>query len=398
MKLNKNRLDTLVKKTKEIFESAEEPTAFSTPGRTELGGNHTDHQNGKVLAGSVNLDMLAAAYKRDDELICVKSGTRPVLKINSSYLSPLRREIGKTAAMIRGVAAGVSQLGYEVGGFDACIISDIPRGSGLSSSAAFEITIAIIMNYFYCNNELTKLDMAKISQKAENIYFGKPCGLMDQIACVYGGAIKIDFNDSNEPEISKMDFDIESFGYSLLIIDAKATHRGLNDQYSALTEDMNKVSRFFGKSSLRDVDEQAFYENIPELRRYAGERAILRSMHVFEENKRVDAEEQAIKNSDFKEFLRLVNESGLSSELYLQNITPESAGGAQPMALALAICRRILDDCGAVRVHGGGFGGTIQAYVPIDRKKELKEKIEGCLGEKTCTEVYIRSEGCTIIN
>lgn len=195
-----------------------------------------------------------------------------------------------------------------------------------------------------------------------------------------------------------MDFDIESFGYSLFIIDVKASHKGLNHQYAALTEDMKKVSRFFEKSFLREVEEKDFYENIPKLRTYAGERAILRSMHFFRENKRVDEEEKAIKDSNFNEFLRIVNESGLSSELYLQNITPSEAGSSQPMALALAICRRLLGDCGAVRVHGGGFGGTIQAYVPTDRKKELKDKIESYLGQNTCTEVYIRSEGCTVLN
>ncbi len=398
MELNKKRLNTLVAKTKEIFDKTEEPTAFSTPGRTELGGNHTDHQNGKVLAGSVNLDMLATAYKSDDELICVKSGTRPIIRINSANLNPLRWEIGKTSALIRGVVAGISQMGYEVGGFNACVISDIPRGSGLSSSAAFEITMAMIVNHLYCRGELSILDMAKISQQAENVYFGKPCGLMDQIACAYGGAIKIDFKNSSAPEVFKMDFDIESFGYSLFIIDVKASHKGLNHQYAALTEDMKKVSRFFEKSFLREVEEKDFYENIPKLRTYAGERAILRSMHFFRENKRVDEEEKAIKDSNFNEFLRIVNESGLSSELYLQNITPSEAGSSQPMALALAICRRLLGDCGAVRVHGGGFGGTIQAYVPIDRKKELKDKIESYLGPNTCTEVYIRSEGCTVLN
>lgn len=398
MRLNEKRLNSLVAKTKEIFERTEEPRVFSTPGRTELGGNHTDHQNGKVLAGSVNLDMLATAYKCDDELISVKSGTRPVLRINSTHLSPIRRETGKTSALIRGVVAGITNMGYEVRGFNACLISDIPRGSGLSSSAAFEITMAMIINHLYCGGELSIIDMAKISQEAENVYFGKPCGLMDQIACAYGGAIKIDFKNSSAPEVYKMDFDIERFGYSLFIIDVKASHKGLNSQYAALTDDMNKVSSFFGKSLLREVEEKDFYENIPKLRAYAGERAILRSMHFFEENKRVDAQEKAIINSNFDEFLRIVNESGLSSELFLQNITPSGAGGSQPMALALGIGRRLLNGCGAVRVHGGGFGGTIQAYVPLDRKKELKEKIESCLGANTCTEVYIRSEGCFVFN
>lgn len=398
VELNKKRLGNLVSKTKDVFNKAEEPTVFSTPGRTELGGNHTDHQSGKVLAGAVSLDMLAAAYKTDNGLISVKSGTRPILKVNSRHLSPLRREAGKTSALIRGVASGISQMGYDIGGFSACFISDIPRGSGLSSSAAFEIMTAMIINHLYCNNELSILDIAKISQQAENNFFGKPCGLMDQIACAYGGVIKIDFKNSTAPEIFKMNFDIESFGYSLFIIDVKASHRGLNSQYADLAGDMKKVSDFFNKSFLREVDEEDFYGNINELRAYAGERAILRSMHFFEENKRVDLEENAVRNSNFNDFLRLVNESGLSSELYLQNITPPGSGSSQPMALALAICRKLLKNLGAVRVHGGGFGGTIQAYVPIDQKKELREKIESYLGENTCTEVYIRNEGCMVLN
>lgn len=397
MQTNINRLETLVRKTKEVFGRTEEPVVFSTPGRTELGGNHTDHQSGKVLAGAVNLDMLAAVYKSDDELISVKSGNRPALKINSGYLSPLRRELGKTAALIRGVAAIISEMGYRVGGFNACVISDIPRGSGLSSSAAFEVTMAGIINHLYCGGKLTAVDIAKISQKAENIFFGKPCGLMDQISCAYGGAIKIDFSDSARPEIKKMNFDIEGFGYSLLIIDVRATHKGLNDQYSALTADMSRVSGFFNKKCLREIDEEIFYENIAKLRNFAGDRAVMRAMHVFDENKRVDAEEKAILSSDFKEFLRLVNESGLSSELYLQNITPEGAGCDRPMALALAVCRRLIGNRGAVRVHGGGFGGTIQAYVPIDMKNKLKEQIESFIGENTCTEVNIRDEGSVII-
>ena len=353
-----------VKRYQTLFSAGDDAQAslFSSPGRTELGGNHTDHQHGCVLAASVNMDMLAVA---------APNGT----------------------ALVRGVAARMAELGQSPAGFDAYVCSSVPAGSGLSSSAAYEVLVGTIFNVLFCNQVFTPVQVAQIGQYAENVFFGKPCGLMDETASAVGGVVSIDFQDPAAPAVRKVNFDFSATGHTLCIINSGADHADLTDAYAAITSEMKSVAACFGKAVLRDVDEAAFRATIPELRKALGDRAVLRAIHFFAENRRAAQEAQALERGDFAAFLALVRASGLSSSLYLQNTFAPSDPRQQAIPLVLWAAEEVLQGTGAVRVHGGGFAGTVQAFVPNDRLPDFLTAMERLLGPGMCHMLSIRPEG-----
>ncbi len=380
------------------LESDEGIEYFSAPGRTEIGGNHTDHQHGRVLAAAVNLDIIAAAKKRDDSMIRLKSHEYTKFdEIDISVLEPKSMEREKSASLIRGIAARVTELGYNVGGFDCYTTSNVLKGSGLSSSAAFEVLVVTIINHFYNDDKIDPVTVAQIAQYAENVFFGKPSGLMDQTASSVGGFTAIDFNDPQKPILEKIEFNLSDYGHKLCIVDTRGSHADLTNEYAAVPIEMKSVAEFFGKSVLREVDENEFYKSITALREKLGDRAVLRAVHFFDENRRAKDEAEKLKENDFDAFRALVKESGNSSLMKLQNVFASSDPSHQGLTLALALTERVLKDRGAYRVHGGGFAGTIQAYVPDDLLDEYKTMIESVFGEGTCYVLNIRTAGGTKI-
>ena len=365
---------------------------FSAPGRTELGGNHTDHQLGRVLAGAVSVDTLAAVAPNGEGVIRVQSEGYPLCTLSLEELDVRPAEFGSTLSLIRGVAARITQLGHRVHGFDAYVTSRVLPGSGLSSSAAFEVLLGTIINSLDACG-LSAIEIAQIGQYAENDYFGKPCGLMDQMASSVGGIVTIDFADASRPVVEPLDFDFASCGHALCIVNSGADHADLTDEYAAIPREMKAVCAVFGKEHLREVDEDAFYARLREVRAAAGDRAALRAMHFFEDNRRVALQVEALKAKDFSRFLDLVNESGRSSWLYLQNVVPTGSTRHQELALSLALAARLLQGRGACRVHGGGFAGTIQAFVPLDLLDAFRSGMEAVLGEGSCQVLSIRPEG-----
>ena len=368
---------------------------FSAPGRTELSGNHTDHQHGCVLAAAVNLETTACVARNGMDVIRVASAGYAPVEIDLRDLDAREDEKNTTAALIRGVAAEFARRGAALQGFDALVRSTVLPGSGLSSSAAFEVLIGTILNELFFDKALTAVEIAQIGQYAENVYFGKPCGLMDQTASSVGGMVFIDFKDPAEPVVEKLEFDFASAGHALCIIDSGADHADLTGEYAAIPNEMCAAARVFGKDVLRDVPEDEFYERLPDVRTQCGDRAALRAIHFFEENRRVQAQAAALRTGDFSEFLRLVNESGRSSWMHLQNITPLAAAAHQEMAVTLALCEKLLRGRGACRVHGGGFAGTAQAFVPADLLAEFKTGVEAVLGAGSCHVLSIRPDGGT---
>ena len=369
---------------------------FSAPGRAELGGNHTDHQHGLVLAAAVTLDTKAAVAENGDGCIRVISEGYAPVTVHIDELSPRPEERNTTAALVRGTAAGFARRGYAVRGFDAYVVSDVLPGSGLSSSAAFEVLIGTVINVL-SNCALSPAEVARIGQYAENEYFGKPSGLMDQTASAVGGIVAIDFADPAAPVITPVEFDFAACGYALCIIDSGAGHAELTAEYAAIPNELKAVCRVFGKEYLRDVDEHEFYVRIAEVRRAAGDRAVLRAAHVFSENRRCAAETAALSAGDFERFLRLVSESGRSSWMYLQNVVPTGSTAQQELAFALMLCDRLLGGRGAFRVHGGGFAGTVQAFVPTDMLEEFRAGIDAVLGAGSCHVLSIRRAGGCLI-
>ena len=366
---------------------------FSAPGRTEISGNHTDHQHGCVLAAAVNLETVAEVRLNDSEVIRIQSEGYPVVEVNLNDLSVHEEEKNTTAALIRGVAAAFSQRGAKLLGFDAWVRSSVLPGSGLSSSAAFEVLIGTICNELFFNEKLSAVEIAQVGQYAENVYFGKPCGLMDQTASSVGGMVFIDFENPNSPVVERIDFDFAAAGHALCIIDSGADHADLTEEYAAIPGELKQVSTFFGKEVLRDILEADFLASLPELRHRVPDRAILRAIHFYQENKRVQRQAQALRDRDFDTFLHLVSESGRSSWMYLQNITPAGAIEHQDVAVALALCDTLLQGRGAYRVHGGGFAGTVQAFVPLEMLNSFKTGIENVLGEGKCHVLSIRPQG-----
>ena len=366
---------------------------FSAPGRTEIAGNHTDHQHGCVLAAAVNLETVADVCLNGSNMIRVQSKGYPAFEVSLDDLSVREEEKNTTAALIRGVASCFAEKGAKLEGFDAIVSSTVLPGSGLSSSAAFEVLFGTILNELFFNQKLSAIEIAQIGQYAENVYFGKPCGLMDQMASSVGSLVFIDFEDPAQPKVEKISFDLSEAGFALCIIDSGADHADLTDEYAAIPAEMKQVCSFFGKEVLRQIPEDEFFAALPKLRGTVSDRAILRAMHIYEENQRVMDQVHALKKQNVDLFLELIKESGRSSWMYLQNITPTGAVMHQEVAVALALCKKLLGNKGAYRVHGGGFAGTVQAFVPVDLLPKFKAEIENVLGEGKCHVLSIRSEG-----
>ena len=366
---------------------------FSAPGRTEISGNHTDHQCGCVLAAAVNLETIADVRLNGSNTIWVQSEGYPVVKISLDDLTVHEEEKNTTAALIRGIAAAFKRRGAKLQGFDAVIRSNVLSGSGLSSSAAFEVLFGTILNELFYGKRLNAIEIAQIGQYAENMYFGKPCGLMDQMASSVGGLVFIDFEDPREPIVEKINFDFAANGYALCIIDSGAGHADLTDDYAAIPAELREVCQYFGKDVLRQIPEEDFFRELSNIRRHVSDRAILRAIHVYQENKRVKAQVQALKDGRLDEFLHLVKQSGQSSWMYLQNICPAGAIMKQEVAVALAMCDTLLQGRGACRVHGGGFAGTVQAFVPLDLLQGFIKEMDNVLGKGACHVLNIRQDG-----
>ena len=389
----KERLAIIIDEYVKLFGDNENIELFSAPGRTEVGGNHTDHNHGKVLAASVDLDTVAAAAKRDDSVIVEKSFNFDALEVDISDLNIHTEEFGKSSGLIRGMCAGFVEYGYKIGGFNAASMSRVLSGSGLSSSTTYKVLIGTILNHLYNDGKVSAVDIAKIAQFAENKYFGKPCGLMDQMASSVGSFITIDFKDPSEPIIKKVNFDFASCGHALCIIDTGGDHADLTDDYAAVRGEMEQAAEVFGKNVLRDVDETEFMRNISLVREKVNDRAVLRAMHFYAENKRAEAEVKALESGDFDAFKELVTESGRSSYMYNQNVFTTKDVAHQGVSLALAMCEYLLKGKGAWRVHGGGFAGTVQAFVPIDMLDDFCEKIEAVFSKGSCHVLSIRPFG-----
>ena len=391
----RERYVSLVNDFSEIFGERDNLRFFSAPGRTEVGGNHTDHNHGRVLAAGINLDAVALASKNDENIVRVKSRGYKMDTVDLSDLSVNKGDMGHSNALVRGMCDGFLKRGYKIGGFDACTVSSVLSGSGLSSSAAFEVLIGTCLNYLYNDGKVDAVTIAQIAQYAENVHFGKPCGLMDQMASSVGGFITIDFADPQSPVIEKVDFDFASCGHSLCIVDTKGNHADLTDEYASIRTEMESVASYFGKKVLREVDEPEFYKNISAIREKFGDRAVLRAIHFFGDNARVLDEVKALRNGDFEGFKKYICESGASSYMYNQNVYSVKKPIEQPVALGLAVSEQVLRNKGAYRVHGGGFAGTIQAFVPNELLDTYKQAIESVFGEGSCYVLSIRPLGGT---
>ncbi len=379
---------------KETYNS-NQATVFSSPGRSEIGGNHTDHNHGRVLAGAVNLDNIAAAAINNSGIIRILSVGYPPFEVDLSNLSPDKNEFYTSGSLVRGVCARMKELGFSIGGFDAVIDGGVPKGSGLSSSASFEVLIGTIISELFNNGKLDPITNAIIGQYAENNFFGKPCGLMDQTACAVGGFITIDFEDPSKPIVKKLNFDFTTTGFALVITDTGGNHADLNDEYASLPVEMKSVAKELGASVLREVTLEKIVEAIPALRSKTGDRAILRAYHFQGDNQRVVRQVEALERNDFEAFLQMVIESGYSSYMYNQNIFPVNNVSEQGVSLALALSEMVLKGKGAWRVHGGGFAGTIQAFVPQELLAAYISTLEHVFGEGSCRKLFIRNTGAT---
>lgn len=367
---------------------------FSAPGRTEIGGNHTDHQHGHVLAASVNLDIIAAARLNGTHTIRILSEGFPIDEVNLSDLEVRHVEKNTSAALIRGVAVRFLELGFPVMGFDAYTTSNVLKGSGLSSSAAFEVLVGNIVNTLFADGQIDPVAIAQIGQYAENVFYGKPCGLMDQMASSVGGIIAIDFADPLKPVVEPVRFDFAASGLALCIIDSGADHGDLTDEYASIPREMKAVAAFFGKNHLRQVDEAKFMDSIAQVRLATGDRAVLRALHFFADDRRVAAQSEALRKQDVERFKQLILESGRSSSDDLQNIFATGSTTEQSVALVLALCERYLAPAGgAWRVHGGGFAGTVQAFVLLASVDDFKRNIENVFGRGSCHVLSIRPIG-----
>lgn len=382
-----------------LYGVREDMRLFSAPGRTEVGGNHTDHQHGRVLAGSVDLDVIAIVSPNAENIVHIKSAGYEMDTVNLDNLEIDDAETGRAISLIRGMCSIFKSNGYEIGGFDAYTTSNVLKGSGLSSSAAFEVLIGNILSGMFNGGQVDRIEIAKIAQKAESVFFGKPCGLLDQSASSLGGFTAIDFKDPKAPVVEQVDFDLAEHGYALCVVNTGGNHANLTQDYADITVECRNISNFFGKGFLRDVEPIDFFENIAKLREEYGDRAVLRALHFFNEDNRAELEKEALKKDDFNEFLRLVNESGNSSFKYLQNVYSTSNLYEQGIALALAITEQFFKGTGkgAYRVHGGGFAGTIQCFIPTDMLDDYKTVIEKVFGEGSCYILLIRPiGGCEI--
>lgn len=366
---------------------------YSAPGRTELGGNHTDHQHGCALAAAVDLDALAAVAFHEENVIRIYSEGYGLCEVSLFDLSVHDDEKGKTASLIRGIAARFSQMGAAIRGFDAYITSDVLSGSGLSSSAAFEILLAAIIDDHDSGGSTGAAELAKIGMYAEKVYFGKGSGLLDQMVSAVGGFVFLDFADPDQPVVRKIHFDFEAAGYSLCIVDTKGNHSDLSEDYTAVPREMKTVAAFFGKDVLHEVDEAAFFASIPQLRKSCSDRAVLRAIHFFDENRRAIEEAEALQRGDSERFLTLYRRSADSSANLLQNLYSVNKPTEQGIPLAITMSRRVLGENAAVRVHGGGFAGTIQAIVPADKTSVYADRMDTLFGKGSCRVVRVRPIG-----
>ena len=366
---------------------------FSAPGRTEVGGNHTDHNHGRVLAAGINLDAVAAAAKRPGTVIREKSVGHGLNVVDVASLELVPQEVGHSGALIRGVCAGFVQRGYRIGAFDASVASDVLSGSGLSSSAAYEVLLGTILNYLYNDGKVSPVEIAQIAQYAENVYFGKPCGLMDQMASSVSGFVTIDFADPAKPVIEKVDFDFAACAHALCIVNTGGSHNDLTDDYAAVRGEMESVAAVFGRSVLRDVAPEDFYAALDQVRSKVSDRALIRAMHFFAENERVEQEVDALRRGDFEAFKQTVIDSGYSSYMYNQNVYTSKHPTDQPVSLAHALSAKLLKGRGAWRVHGGGFAGTIQAFVPQALLETYRTQMESVFGKGSCMVLQIRAQG-----
>ena len=389
------RYIALLKRHEELFNCEDGPVVLiSAPGRTEIGGNHTDHNRGKVLAAAVNLDTVAAVSARSDMLVHLHSEGYPAMTLDLSDLQPREEEKGTTAALIRGVADRMTQLGYKVGGFDAACTSNVTSGSGLSSSAAFEVLICAVLDKLYNGWTLDYKLRAQISQYAENVHFGKPSGLLDQMASSAGGLVHIDFK-GDDPVVRPMNYDFAQKGYALVVVNTGGSHADLTDAYAAIPSEMKAVAACFGESCLRRVRPEQIVQELPRLREQVSDRAIMRAMHFFQENTRVVKQVEALERDDLNAFFDAITASGRSSFMYLQNVYASQED--QSLSLALCLAEDKLKGKGAWRIHGGGFAGTIQAYVPMARLEAYVALMESVFGKGSCTPLMIRPEGLVMM-
>lgn len=394
----KERYINAVSSFKNKYPEIEEVSLYSAPGRTEVSGNHTDHNHGRVLAASVNLDVIAVAGKTGDNIARVQSEGFPEDIVDFNDFIPNQDEFGKSSAIIRGIAARFSELGFPVGGFAAFTTSTVLKGSGLSSSAAFETLIGTILNHEFCGGKINAVDIAKIGQFSENVYFGKPCGLLDQTASSVGSFVAIDFQNPEKPVIEKISFDFASSGYALCIVDTGGNHADLTGDYASVPKEMKEVAALLGGKTLKEVGKDKFYSSLPSLRGKVSDRAILRAIHFFNEDERAAAAAEALKKGDFEEFKKIIVDSGKSSFTYLQNVYTCKNPDEQGLSLALALAEGILDGKGAYRVHGGGFAGTIQSFVPLNLLDEYKKTMESVFGENHCYSLKIRPVGGIMVS
>jgi len=394
------RYNKLFKNYKDNFEETK-VTYFSSPGRTELSGNHTDHNNGMVIAASINLDSIACASPSPNKKVVIYSeGYADPFIVNLDELKPNEKEDGTTAALIRGIAAGFSEKEFNIGGFNASITSDVLPGSGLSSSASIEVLIGTIFNHFYNEGKIPPEEIAKIGQFAENNFFKKPCGLMDQVACAVGGIVAIDFKDNKHPVINKINFDFSEQNYSVIVVHTGSSHFNLTDDYSSIPREMKNAARAFGKETCREIDFEDFLKSIKKIRNKLTDREILRAYHFLKENQRVRQQVEALNNKDFNKFLKLVNDSGNSSFKWLQNIYSSNDVKYQPVTLALALTEEFINNTGfgACRVHGGGFAGTIQAFIPNNLINDYKVFMSSAFNEEAIKILSIRQQGAFYFN
>ncbi len=368
---------------------------FSAPGRTEICGNHTDHNRGRVVAAAVNLDVMAAVKPTTDGVITVKSEGFPIDTVDTRNLDVHESEMNTSASLIRGVCAGLKNRGYKIGGFTAYTHSNVLKGSGLSSSAAFEVLIVTILSHLYNSGSVSDIEAAQIAQYAENVYFGKPSGLMDQMASSVGGVVGIDFEDLDNPVVKALQLDLSKYGYSICIVDTKGNHAHMTPEYAAVPAEMKAVAAMLGKEVLRELTRDDILDNLGSLRKTLGDRAVLRSLHFFDENERVDELVKSLEDGDFDKFLSVIKASGNSSYKYLQNVYASSVPTEQGVSLGLYMSEKFLSGKGATRVHGGGFAGTIQAFVPDDMLDSYKAGMERIFGEGSCYALKIRPVGGT---
>ncbi len=387
----KNRIKSVICGFKNNFDGA--PRIFSAPGRTEIGGNHTDHQNGCVLCASIDLDIVGAISKNNSNMVNIVSEGYSPISVDISNLEVDRNEFNTSSSLVRGIVARIKELGYDVSGFNMYCISSVLNGSGLSSSAAYEVLIGTAINGVFCEGNLAPIDIAQIGHYAENVYFGKPSGLMDQTASSVGGITALDFAIKSKPKVTPIDFNFATSKHKLVIIDSGADHANLTDEYTAISVEMREVAKYFGKELLNEVSKEMLFADIAEVRKHVGDRAVLRALHFVEDTERSKREAEFLMNGNFEGFLKEVTESGLTSLMYLQNISPAGSVKHQEVAFTLAMCREFLGGRGAYRVHGGGFAGTVQAFLPNEMVEEFCENMEKAMAAKCCHVLSIRPIG-----